>query len=77
MTTTDSRAPASGSARTDRRCSLVEATAAAQWMVVAERSTPNDIAELIVPAGQPMAASRTFCDSAVLATKGLIVRDVQ
>ncbi|WP_229586708.1 hypothetical protein [Kocuria sp. CCUG 69068] len=55
----------------------MEATAAAQWMVVAERSTPNDIAELIVPAGQPMAASRTFCDSAVLATKGLIVRDVQ
>ena len=55
----------------------MEAAAVAQWMFVAECPIPRDVAELMVPGEQPVAAYRTFRDSAVFTTKRLIVRDAQ
>jgi hypothetical protein len=55
----------------------VEAAAVAQWMFVAECPIPHDVAEMMVPGEQPVAAYKTFRDSAVFTTKRLIVRDAQ
>lgn len=55
----------------------MEAAAIAQWMFVAECPVPQDVAELMVPGEQPVAAYRTFRDSAVFTTRRLIVRDAQ
>src|SRR5687768_18071227 len=46
-------------------------------MFVAECPIPNDVGELMVPGEQPMAAYKTFRDSAIFTTKRLIVRDAQ
>jgi len=55
----------------------VEAAAVAQWMFVAECPIPHHVAEMMVPGEQPVAAYKTFRDSAVFTTKRLIVRDAQ
>lgn len=55
----------------------MEAAAVTQWMFVAECPIPNDVAELMVPGELPVAAYKTFRDSAVFTTKRLIVRDAQ
>lgn len=55
----------------------MEAAAVAQWMFVSECPLPNDVAELMVPGELPVAAYKTFRDSAVFTTKRLIVRDAQ
>ena len=55
----------------------MEAAAVAQWMFVAECPIPHDVAEMMVPDEQPVAAYKTFRDSAVFTTKRLIVRDAQ
>ena len=55
----------------------MEAAAVTQWMFVAECPIPNDVAELMVPGEVPVAAYKTFRDSAVFTTKRLIVRDAQ
>ena len=55
----------------------MEAAAVAQWMFVAECPIPHDVAEMMVPGEQPVAAYKTFRDSAVFTTKRLIVRDAQ
>ena len=55
----------------------MEAAAVAQWMFVAECPIPHHVAEMMVPGEQPVAAYKTFRDSAVFTTKRLIVRDAQ
>ena len=55
----------------------METAAVTQWMFVSECPVPNDVAELMVPGEQPVAAYKTFRDSAVFTTKRLIVRDAQ
>lgn len=55
----------------------MEAAAVTQWMFVSECPVPNDVAGLMVPGEQPVAAYKTFRDSAVFTTKRLIVRDAQ
>lgn len=46
-------------------------------MFVDECPIPNDVAELLVPGEQPVAAYKTFRDSAIFTTKRMIVRDAQ
>ena len=48
-----------------------------QWTLVAECPIPGDVAALMVPGEQPVAAYKTFRDSAIFTTKRLIVRDAQ
>lgn len=56
----------------------MEAVAAiATWTFVAECPIPNDVADLLVAGEQPVAAYKTFRDSAIFTTKRLIVRDAQ
>ena len=55
----------------------METAAVTQWMFVAECPIPNDVAELMVPGEVPVAAYKTFRDSAVFTTKRLVVRDAQ
>ena len=55
----------------------MEAAAITEWMFVAECPVPHDVAELMVPGEQPVAAFKTLRDSAVFTTKRLIVRDAQ
>nr|WP_187354331.1 PH domain-containing protein [Dietzia aerolata] len=49
----------------------------AAWTFVAECPIPNDIGPLLVQGEQPIAAYKTFRDSAIFTTKRLIVRDAQ
>ena len=55
----------------------MEAAAITEWMFVAECPVPRDVAELLVPGEQPVAAFKTLRDSAVFTTRRLIVRDAQ
>lgn len=55
----------------------METAAITQWTLVAECPIPGDVAELMVPGEQPVAAYKTFRDSAIFTTKRLIVRDAQ
>lgn len=49
----------------------------AQWTFVAECPIPQDIGQILVDGEQPIAAYKTFRDSAIFTTKRLIVRDAQ
>lgn len=49
----------------------------AAWTFVAECPIPQDIGQLLVEGEQPIAAYKTFRDSAIFTTKRLIVRDAQ
>lgn len=55
----------------------MEAAAVTTWMFVEECPIPNDVTELMLPGEQPVAAYRTFRDSAIFTTKRMIVRDAQ
>ncbi|RAX15971.1 PH domain-containing protein [Pseudarthrobacter sp. AG30] len=55
----------------------MEAAAVTTWMFVEECPIPNDVMELMVGGEQPVAAYRTFRDSAIFTTKRMIVRDAQ
>lgn len=47
------------------------------WTLVSECPIPADVQALLVQGEQPVAAYKTFRDSAVFTTKRLIVRDAQ
>ena len=55
----------------------MEAAAVTTWMFVEECPIPHDVMELMLPGEQPVAAYRTFRDSAIFTTKRMIVRDAQ
>ena len=47
------------------------------WTLVSECPIPDDVTEVLVDGEKPVAAYKTFRDSAVFTTQRLIVRDVQ
>lgn len=49
----------------------------AAWTFVSETSIPQDVAELLVPGEEAVAAYKTVRDKAIFTTKRLIVRDAQ
>ena len=55
----------------------MEAAAVASWMFAAEVPIPGDVANLLIPGEQAVAAYQTFRDSAIFTTHRLIVRDSQ
>ncbi|MFJ5695798.1 PH domain-containing protein [Arthrobacter sp. NPDC093125] len=55
----------------------MEAAAITTWTFVDACPIPNDVMELMVPGEQPVAAFKTFRDSAIFTTKRMIVRDAQ
>ncbi|MFJ5978468.1 PH domain-containing protein [Pseudarthrobacter sp. AG30] len=55
----------------------MEAAAVTTWTFVEECPIPQDVMELMLPGEQPVAAYRTFRDSAIFTTKRMIVRDAQ
>lgn len=55
----------------------MEAAALATWTFVSEVPIPADIGPLLVAGEEPIAAFKTFRDSAVFTTKRLIMRDAQ
>ena len=54
-----------------------EVAALTSWIYQQEIPIPQDVANLMVPGEQPVAAYATFRDSATFTTKRLIVRDAQ
>jgi hypothetical protein len=55
----------------------METAAITSWTFVSEVEIPADIHPMLVAGEQPIAAYKTFRDSAVFTTKRLIVRDAQ
>lgn len=55
----------------------MEASDIASWTLQNEIPIPEDVMPLLTPGEQPVAAFRTFRDSAVFTSKRLIVRDAQ
>ena len=55
----------------------MEVTSIAAWTFVSEVPIPDDIFPILVDGEQPVAAYRTFRDSAVFTNRRLIVRDTQ
>ncbi|WP_167041148.1 PH domain-containing protein [Salinibacterium sp. ZJ454] len=55
----------------------MDAAAITTWTFVSETAIPSDIQPMLVAGEQPIAAYKTFRDSAVFTTKRLIVRDAQ
>jgi hypothetical protein len=55
----------------------METAAITAWTFVSETSIPSDIGPMLVPGEEPIAAYKTFRDSAVFTNKRLIVRDAQ
>lgn len=55
----------------------LETPAITAWTFVAETPIPDDVRMMLVEGEQPIAAYKTFRDSAVFTTKRLIVRDAQ
>lgn len=55
----------------------MEAGAILNWTLQNEIPIPNDVGSLMIQGEQPVAAFRTFRDSAIFTTKRLIVRDAQ
>jgi Bacterial PH domain len=47
------------------------------WTLVQEIPIPGDVTNLLIEGEQPVAAYKTFRDSAIFTTKRLIVRDAQ
>lgn len=56
---------------------MTELASVTTWHFQQEIQIPQDVVNLMVPGGQPTAAYATFRDSAIFATKRLIVRDAQ
>ena len=48
-----------------------------EWTLVSECPIPADVQNVLVQGEQPIAAYKTFRDSAIFTTKRLIVRDAQ
>ena len=55
----------------------METAAITAWTLVQEIPIPADVTELLIDGEQPVAAYKTFRDSAVFTSKRLIVRDAQ
>jgi hypothetical protein len=55
----------------------METTAITAWTFMQEVAIPDDVTELMTQGETPVAAFKTFRDSAVFTTKRLIVRDAQ
>lgn len=55
----------------------LETSAITAWTFVSETKIPDDVLPMLVEGEQPIAAYKTFRDSAVFTTKRLIVRDAQ
>lgn len=55
----------------------METTTITAWTLVQEIPIPPDVANLLIEGEQPVAAYKTFRDSAIFTTKRLIVRDAQ
>ena len=55
----------------------METAAITAWTFVSETPIPSDIGPMLVPGEVPIAAYKTFRDSAVFTNKRLIVRDAQ
>lgn len=55
----------------------MEASTATIWTFVSEAPIPSDIGPLLVAGEEPIAAYKTFRDSAVFTNKRMIVRDAQ
>ena len=47
------------------------------WTFVSETSIPKDVAQMLVPGEEAIAAYKTIRDQAIFTTKRLIVRDAQ
>ena len=56
---------------------MAETKAILTWTLISECPVPDDVKELLVGDEKPIAAYKTFRDSAVFTTKRLIVRDAQ
>lgn len=56
---------------------MTETAGILAWTLVSECPIPDDVAGLLVPGEQAIAAYKTFRDSAIFTTKRLIVRDAQ
>ena len=56
---------------------MTAAAAITAWTFVSEAPIPEDVAPMLVQGEQPIAAYKTFRDSAVFTNKRLIVRDAQ
>ncbi|WP_448851280.1 PH domain-containing protein [Corynebacterium sp. 335C] len=54
-----------------------EFAAITSWTLVAEAPIPNDIVPMLVQGERPIAAYKTFRDSAVFTDRRLIIRDAQ
>jgi Bacterial PH domain len=59
------------------RFMTLETHAITDWTFVAETPIPEDVRAMLVEGEQPIAAYKTFRDSAIFTTKRLIVRDAQ
>jgi len=57
--------------------SLMETAAITAWTFVSEVPIPADVMPLLIADEEPIAAYKTFRDSAIFTTKRLIVRDAQ
>ena len=55
----------------------METSAITAWTFMQEIPIPQDVAALMVQGESPVAAFKTFRDSAIFTTKRLIVRDAQ
>lgn len=55
----------------------METSGITAWTLVDEIPVPNDVHDLLADGERPVAAFRTFRDSAVFTSKRLIVRDAQ
>ena len=53
------------------------AAAIAAWTFMSPIPIPNDIGEILAPGEHPVAAFKTFRDSAVFTNRRLVVRDAQ
>jgi hypothetical protein len=56
---------------------MAEAGAILAWTLVSECPIPDDVSELLIAGETPVAAYKTFRDSAIFTNKRLIVRDAQ
>ena len=56
---------------------MTEVSSLTSWMFQHEIPIPQDVANLMAPGEQTVAAYATFRDSAIFTTKRLIVRDTQ
>ena len=55
----------------------METAAITSWTLIQEIPIPDDVKELLIDGEEPVAAYKTFRDSAVFTTRRLIVRDAQ